>query len=204
MVQSAAFSLRLRSERPRREAKRAEILRRAAEVFRERGFHAAGMRDIARALRITPGALYYYFRGKEDLLYFCQEHSLRRLLAQARRIAAGRAPAADRLAALVRAHLECLLDETGGVAAHLEFRALPPAMRAAIASKRDAYERLFRGVVADGVRSRAFRRVDPKLATLAILGALNGAVTWYRPEGPATPARIAASFADTLVGGLQR
>ena len=196
-----------RSRPARREARRAEIVRRAADAFRDKGFHGAGMRDIAAALGMTPGNLYYYFRSKDDLLYFCQRHALDRLLAGARRIVArgGPAPAgdADRLREIVKAHVLCLLDETGGSAANLEFRSLPPRARERIAARRDAYERIVRRAIARGVRSGAFRPiVDGKLAALALLGALNGTVVWYRPDGPRTPREIAAAFADTLVGGL--
>jgi AcrR family transcriptional regulator len=186
------------------EAKRAEILRRASAAFRDAGFHGAGMREIASAAGMTPGNLYYYFHGKEDLLYACQRRTLTRLLDAARALPAGGEDPAARLRALVRSHVLCLLEETGGSLAHLEFRALPPARRAEIGRARDAYERLVRGVVTAGVRSGAFRPVDAKLSTLAILGALNSTVTWWRPEGPRAPAEIADAFADTLIGGLLR
>jgi AcrR family transcriptional regulator len=184
------------------DAKRAAILKRAAAAFREKGFHAASMRDIAKAAGIVPGAIYYYFASKEDLLYVCQTQALDRLLASAKRVAAGRGREDEKLRAIVRAHVRCLLEETGGSAAHLEFRALPGGARREVAAGRDAYERIVRGVVAAGIRSGAFRRVDPKLSTLAILGALNGTVVWWRPEGARGPAEIADAFADTLVGGL--
>jgi AcrR family transcriptional regulator len=186
----------------RSDARRAEILRRAAAAFRDEGFHAAGMREIARAAGMTPGNLYYYFENKDDLLYACQRRTLERLLRDARAIAAGEGGPEDRLRALVRAHVLCLLEETGGSAAHLEFRALPAPRRAEIARRRDAYERVVRGVIAQGVRCGAFRAVEPKLAALAVLGAVNATVTWWRPEGPLAPAAIADAFADTLVGGL--
>ena len=184
------------------ESKRAEILRRAAAAFREKGFHAASMRDIAKAAGIVPGAIYYYFASKEDLLYVCQKQALQSLLASAKEVAGGAGREDHRLRAIVHAHVLCLLEETGGSAAHLEFRALPGKKRGEVAAGRDAYERIVRGVVAAGVRSGVFRRVDPKLATLAILGALNGTVVWWRPEGPRQPREIADAFADQLVGGL--
>lgn len=189
---------------PRREARRAEILRRAAAVFRERGFHGAGMRDIARGLGMAPGNLYYYFASKDDLLYECQRLALDTLQKGVVRASAAPGGAADRLRAAIRDHVLCLLVETGGSAAHLEFRALPGPRRAEIARRRDAYERALRRLVADGVREGEFRPVDEKLATLAILGALNATVTWWRPEGPMAPEAIAEAFATTLVGGLLR
>src|SRR2546422_182399 len=55
-------------------------MRAAARVFRARGFAAAGMRDIAVAADLSSGNLYHYFRGKNELLFFCQDRSLDRLL----------------------------------------------------------------------------------------------------------------------------
>lgn len=187
-----------------KDVRREEILRGAAAAFRERGFHGASMRDIAKALGMTPGNLYYYFDGKDALLYACQKSALALLLKRARRIAANGRPADEQLRELARAHVLCLLEETGGSAAHLEFRALPGRHRAEIARERDAYEALVRVLVERGVRTGRLREVDAKLATLALLGALNSTVVWWRPDGPRRPPEIADSFADTLVGGLVR
>ncbi len=181
---------------------RQAILRAAAGVFRRRGFARTGMRDIARAADLSPGNLYYYFRSKEELLYFCQDHSVGRMLASARAAPArGRAPA-ERLAHVVRAHLACMLDELDGAAAHTEVDALPPALRARIVARRDAYERAVRRIVADGVRRGAFVACDPALVTRALLGALNWTARWYRPGGAIAPAAVADAYADYLVRGL--
>ena len=162
------------------------------------------MRDIAKALGMTPGNLYYYFEGKDDLLYACQKTALASLLSAARRIAQSPASAIDKITAIAMAHVMCLLEETGGSAAHLEFRALPGQRRAEIARERDAYERLVRGVIEAGIAAGAFRPVDPKLATLAMLGTLNSTVVWWKPEGPRRPKEIAETFATLIVGGLVR
>ena len=201
MVQISTSRTRPRAH-GRREAKRAEILRRAADAFREKGFHAAAMRDIAATLGMTPGNLYYYFKSKDDLLYFCQKQALTRLLFGARKILSDDLPPAIRLRELLQAHVICLLEETGGSAANLEFRALPTAQRHEIAAKRDEYERIVRGVVSEGIKDKSFRRVNAKLATLSLLGAVNSVVVWWRPDGPKEPGEIAQAYADTLVGGL--
>lgn len=182
--------------------KKLEILRSAAAAFRDRGFDGAGMREIARTLGMAPGALYYYFRNKEEILYFCQEYSVGRLLEIGKRLARERAPAERKLAELLRRQIRCMLDELQGSSAHIEFHALPPRLLRKVIAKRDQYEAIVRGIIEDGIRSGAFRRVDPKLATLALLGAVNWTARWYNPAGPMPPEKIADAFADTLVRGL--
>src|SRR5438552_2452568 len=128
MVQISASRTRPQAQ-GRREARRAEILRRAADAFREKGFHGAAMRDIAATLGMTPGNLYYYFKSKDDLLYFCQRQALTRLLAGARKILADDLPPQIRLRELVQAHVLCLLEETGGSAAFLPHKTLLEVLR---------------------------------------------------------------------------
>ncbi|MCK6459597.1 MAG: TetR/AcrR family transcriptional regulator [Planctomycetes bacterium] len=197
MVQTTSAGLRA-------DRKRAEILRRAAEVFRRKGFRGAGMREIATGLGLAPGALYYYFESKEDLLHACQRLSLERLTRSASEIAADAHPPAGKLRRLVLAHLSHVLGELGGSFAHVEFHALPDAQLAEVVGWRDAYERIVRGVIEDGIRAGAFRAVDGKLATLALLGALNWAAVWWRPDGPLSVADVAERTADLFLKGLER
>src|SRR5256714_12063402 len=115
-------------------------MRAAGRVFRARGFAAAGMREIAVAADLSPGNLYHYFRGKEELLFFCQDRSLDRLLsalADARRPAP---PLVDRLRRLAAAHVLCLVNEVEGSAAHFEVDALPRPLRSLIVAQRHPYE----------------------------------------------------------------
>lgn len=184
--------------------KKLEILRSAASAFRRRGFDGAGMREIARDIDVAPGVLYYYFRNKQEILYFCQEYSLNRLLEIGRGIARQRTPADLRLGALIREQLRCMLDELQGCSGHIEFHALPASLLRKVVAKRDQYEAIVRGIIGDGIRSGRFRAVDPKLSALAILGAINWTVRWYDPHGPQSPGKIADAFADTLVRGLLR
>jgi AcrR family transcriptional regulator len=184
------------------EARRLEILRAAARVFRRLGVSATGMREIAEEADLSPGNLYYYFSGKDEILQFCQERTLARLLdaVQAARAAAG--SHAGRVRSVLAAHVQCMLDELEGATAHLEIEALPEDMRAGVIAKRDAYERAVRELVAAGVAAGEFARVDPALVTRAMLGAVNWSARWYRQDGPRSVAEIADSLSDYLVRGL--
>ena len=187
-----------------REARRAAILRRAAEVFRLKCFHGAGMREIARGLGMAPGALYYYFKGKEDLLFACQAMSLRRLIQSATEIASSGLPPQHMLRQIVRAHLRHTLGDMGGGLAHLEFHALPPEMLEEVVRQRDAYEAIVRQVLKEGMAAGVFAARDVKLAALTVLGALNWSVVWWRPEWPYTIEEVSEQVAATLLRGVTR
>src|SRR4051795_8423395 len=59
---------------------RVEILKSAAAAFRRLGYHGATVEQIAAALHMKKGNLYYYFKNKEDILFACHQYSLERLL----------------------------------------------------------------------------------------------------------------------------
>jgi AcrR family transcriptional regulator len=185
-------------------ATRGAILRAAAGVFRDRGFAETGMREIAAAADLSAANLYYYFKSKADILYFCQDHSVGRMLETARALERQHLEPAEQLHRVIAAHLICTLDELDGAAAHTEVEALPLGLRRRIVAKRDRYERRVRRIVADGMRSGTFARRDPALTTRAILGALNWTTRWYRPGGKLAPAVVAEAFADYLVRGLAK
>jgi len=183
-------------------ARRLEILRAAGREFRMRGFAETGMRDIATAAALSPANLYNYFHGKHDILFFCQDNSLDRMIAALDKARRMRASAAIKLRVVIVSHLRCVLDEVEGSAAHLLTTALPPRQQRYLVTKRDKYEEGVRNLILGGVRSGEFAPCDPALAVRAILGGLNWSIQWFSPEGPLTAAEIAERFADYLIRGL--
>jgi AcrR family transcriptional regulator len=182
--------------------RRLEILRAAGREFRVRGFAETGMRDIAAAAAVSPANLYNYFQGKHDILFFCQDNSLDRMIAALDKARRMRASAAIKVRMVMVSHLRCVLDEVEGSAAHLLTTALPPRQRRYLVAKRDKYEEGVRNLIVAGVRSGEFVPFDPALAVRAILGSLNWSVQWFSSEGPLTSTEIAESFADYLIRGL--
>ena len=183
--------------------KKREILHAASRVFRRRGLQSTGMRDIAAELGMAVGNLYYYFKDKEALLAFVQEDTLEALLELAARVREQKKLGANgRLFMLIEEHVVLLNEGIPGSLAHLEVEALREPWRRKVQDQRDAYERTFREILEEGMAAGVFRQTDPKVSAMAILGAVNWTVKWFRPDGGKTAREIGRECADLLVRGL--
>jgi AcrR family transcriptional regulator len=185
-------------------ATRVDILKAAAAAFRRLGYHGASMEDIASALGMKKGNLYYYFRNKEEILFGCHEYSLDRLLPLLEDIERGDAQPDDKLRGLIGAFVHTILDELHGTALILDLEALSPAHFQAVVARRDRFDQGVRRVIQAGIDLGCFRQADPKLLSFALLGAVNWIPRWYDPNGPASSEEIASRFADYLIDGLRR
>ena len=160
------------------------------------------MREIAAELGMHASNLYYYFENKGDLLAYCQEETLKELLALAKGVESLQIPADEKLRRLVQGHVVVLNETIPGSVAHLEIEGVAPQRRAGMVSQRDAYEKTWRRIVRQGVKDGILSPVDPKLATLALMGAVNWTVRWFQPGGRRSADYIGTQFADYLVAGL--
>ena len=187
----------------RYQARRLKILRAAGREFRIRGFAETGMRDIAAAADLSPANLYNYFRGKDEIIFFCQDSALDRLIANLERTRRAKISCAEKLRSAIAFHLHCVLDEVEGSAAHLLTNSIAHHLQKRLLTKRDRYEQGLRRLIAVGIRTGEFVTTDPAIATRAILGALNSTVLWFSPQGALTADELADHFATYLTRGLQ-
>lgn len=181
-----------------------DILKSAAAAFRRRGYHGASVDQIAAALGMTKGNLYYYFRNKEAILFGCHQYSLDVLLDLLAEVRGGTAAADVKLRALIAAFVHIILDELHGTALFLDLQPLTPAHLRAVVAKRDRFDRGLRRILQEGMDAGLFKPGDPKLLSFAVLGAVNWIPRWFDPRGSARSAEIADAFADVFIGGLRR
>jgi len=184
--------------------RREEILRTAAGVFAEKGYHGASMRDIAARLGVRQAAIYYYYPSKSAILEaICREgitHFVERLGA----IYASALPSDEKVRRAIRAHLEPLVEERFYVHAFLfQRRELAKSARRPLDAQAHAYEALWQAILEEGQRAGAIpATLDPQLTALAILGMCNTVARWSRPPGEFGLDRVADSFGQLVAHGL--
>jgi len=213
MLTAKSTPARGRRARPRRRGRprnadasastRIDILKSAAAAFRRLGYHGASVEQIAAALQMKKGNLYYYFRNKEDILFACHQYSLDRLLELLNEVERSGVPAEDKLRRLIVSFVHTILDELHGTALFLDLEALSPSHLKIVIARRDRFDRGVRRVLEEGMESGAFARNDPKLLAFAIFGSVNWIPRWFNPQGPASSEEIANRFADYLISGLR-
>jgi TetR/AcrR family transcriptional regulator, cholesterol catabolism regulator len=180
---------------PRQDNRRAQLLDAAARLFRARGFHATSMRDIAKAVGMLSGSIYYHFDSKEEMLLAVYEEGKRRVAEAVDAAVANEAEPWQRLEAACAAHLRALI-------AHRDYtqvmiQTLPHEAGAAESRIRDLrrdYEQRFRRLIDDLTLPPD---IDRHYLRLLLFGALNWSQVWYRTGGD-SPEIVARRFLDTL------
>ena len=185
-------------------ATRIDILKSAAKAFRRLGYHGATVEQIAAALHMKKGNLYYYFRSKEEILFACHQYSLDQLMHLLADVEQRRVSPSITLHDLIRGAVRTILDELHGTALFLDLEALSPAHLQAVIVQRDRFDRGVRQIIDDGIAAGVFAPGTSKLLSFAILGAINWIPRWFDPNGPASSDEIANHFADYLLAGLRR
>src|SRR5215470_10072687 len=151
--------------------RRAEICRTAAQIFRDRGYDATSVSDIARALGMTKAGLYHYFESKEALLFEIMTYGLERVRDEVVLPVRAIADPEERLRQIVLRHARIATNGRGAVA-HLgdEIRALPPAGRKQIEEKMRYYVEMVRDTLSELKADGRLRDVDPTVAAFSLFG----------------------------------
>jgi AcrR family transcriptional regulator len=186
---------------PREDQVRAAALR----LFKEKGYHATSMRDIASEVGINKGSLYSYIRSKEDLLIPVFERAMGVLLAQIEEITANRSlRPTERLKQAIHAHVTAVADNLDVLTVYLsEWRQLETESLTTVREQRERYAALFLAILEDGVQAGAFRVMDTRIAMLGMIGMCNYLFRWYRPEGRLTTDQIADELTEMVMQGVR-
>ncbi len=183
-----------------------EILEHATEVFYDKGYDGASMRDLSRASGMSLAGLYYYFESKEKLLYLVQKHTFATVMESLKQKLEGLDDPEERLRVFISNHLEYFLANLKAmkVLSH-EGEALSGPLQTEIANMKRDYYRLCRGVVEDIRRAtgRQFHsEISSRVAVLSLFGMMNWIYTWHNPRHDLGASELAEQMADIFIHGV--
>ena len=185
--------------------RRAAMYRTIALIFRDRGFDATSVSDVARALGLTKAGLYHHFESKEALLFeiimFGFDKVRDEVIVPVRAIH----DPEERLRQLILRHARIITRGHGAVA-HLndEMRALPAAARKQIEQRMRVYFDLVRDTLGELHAAGRLQSVDRTVATFSLIGVILWLPRWFRQDGRLSQEQVAEQVVKIALGGLIR
>lgn len=192
----------------------AEILDFATEIFADKGYEGASMRDLSRLSGISLAGLYYYFESKEKLLYFIQHHTFTTIIERLRaRLAASNDPE-ERIRIFVRNHVDYAVARPKAmkVLSH-EDDVLKNGYGAELATIKREYYRICVGLVNDLAKAEGLNQVrsqaaasagiGTRTAVMGLFGMINWLYTWYNPRVDPDAGTLAREISDVFLRGMR-
>lgn len=180
-----------------------QIRLKAQTLFRERGYSATSMRDLAEGLGIEAASLYNHISSKEEILQGICFGMADFFFAAVEPIAQSDATPKQKLLSAIEAHLGVIVSNLDAAAVFLhEWRHLGEPFLGDFKLMRRRYEKLFVVLIETGVMAGDFRTIDPRLAARTILSATNWSYESYNPHGTYTTTTAIEEIAGMLVNGI--
>ena len=185
-----------------RQIKREAVIRAAAHAFNRKGYHNTSLDDIAAALEVSKPTVYYYVSNKEQLLFECFVAGIEPIRAAFHEARLMKAPARERLKAVLRHYGQAVASEFGWCMVRAEDQDLSPAMSGHIKALKSEIDQGVRRLLREGMQDGSIHACDPKMTAFALAGALNWIAHWYRESQSLSGAEIAEAFISVFESGL--
>jgi TetR/AcrR family transcriptional regulator, cholesterol catabolism regulator len=187
----------------RRADREDQLFETATRLFKEKGYHHTSMQDLADALGMQKGSLYYYIDSKQELLRLLLERATTYLASGIDDIYAAQLPPTEKLRWALVKHAVAMMEHLDLVSVYLqEYRNLPPKRLKEALAVRKHYEQVLMRILEDGIACGEFRAVNVKMAAFGLLGMLNWTHQWFSPGGAFSAQEVADMLVDLALNGL--
>jgi TetR/AcrR family transcriptional regulator, cholesterol catabolism regulator len=178
------------------------ILEHATEVFCEKGYEGASMRDLSRATGMSLAGLYYYFESKERLLFLIQKHTFTTILETLKTRLENVTDPEQRIRIFILNHLEYFVSNQPGlkVLSH-EDESLKNGLSSEITGIKREYYRICLGLMEDLRRERGLD-FNTRTAVMSLFGMINWIYTWYNPRVDGDAGALSKRMSDIVLGGI--
>ncbi|MFZ6010267.1 MAG: TetR/AcrR family transcriptional regulator [Bacteroidota bacterium] len=187
-------------------SRKEQVIRKAAELFKEKGYAAASMRDLAQLLGIEAASLYSHIKSKEEILRslcFDMAAEFRKSLEEVEK---QNLTASEKLRKGIIGHIQVMAKDLTASAVFMnEHRHLSQPYLRDFLLLRINYINRFKSIIEEGVHNGEFKTtIDKKLAVMTLFSSLNWMPMWYDPSGIIEPVELGIQLSDMLVNGLKQ
>jgi AcrR family transcriptional regulator len=188
-------------------SRKEQIFRTAAELFREKGYVASSMRDLAQKLGIEAASLYSHIRSKEEILHnicFDMAAEFRKSLEAVER--QPNLTASEKLRRGIIGHVQVMAKDLTASAVFMnEHRHLSQPYLRDFLLLRINYINRFKAIIEEGMKLGEFKsNIDKKLAVMTLFSSFNWMPQWYEPGGAIDSVELGRQLTDMLVNGLKK
>lgn len=187
-------------------SRKEQVIRKAAELFKEKGYSAASMRDLAQKLGIEAASLYSHIKSKEEILRtlcFDMAAEFRTSLSDVEK---KNVSASEKLRLGIIGHVKVMAKDLTSSAVFMnEHRHLSQPYLRDFLLLRINYINRFKTFIEDGIASGDFKKnIDTKLAVMTLFSSLNWMPAWFSPDSTIEPEKLGQQLADMLISGLKQ
>ncbi|HKQ04999.1 MAG TPA: TetR/AcrR family transcriptional regulator [Blastocatellia bacterium] len=179
------------------------VLKTAAAIFAEKGYHSTSIRDIARATKMSLSGLYYYFKSKEELLFLIQDYCFSTVLDDCRRLLEGVNDPVHQLKLLIENHLNYFVQNMNEmkVLSH-EANAISGELFKKVNNKKRQYVDLAMKLLGEIARVYRINDIDIRVATFSLFGMMNWIYNWYSPRKDVDVAGLSQTITRLFLSGF--
>ncbi|MBX2967078.1 MAG: TetR family transcriptional regulator [Cyclobacteriaceae bacterium] len=187
-------------------SRKEQVIRMAAELFKEKGYSAASMRDLAQKLGIEAASLYSHIKSKEEILRtlcFDMAAEFRTSLSEVEK---QNVSASEKLRLGIIGHVKVMAKDLTASAVFMnEHRHLSQPWLRDFLLLRINYINRFKTIIEQGVSTGDFKKdIDTKLAVMTLFSSLNWMPGWFNPDSTIEPEKLGQQLADMLINGLKQ
>lgn len=180
-----------------------EIVRTASSLFKEKGYSAVSMRDIANEMGIKAASLYNHISGKQEILSTLVLDLARKFTEGMEEVVASDARAVDKIKAVIEMHIDITVEHSEALASlnndwmHLENEDLENFI-----NMRENYEENFRNIIKKGIEAGEFRPRHPEVILFSMLSTLRTLYLWYQKRGKLDVNILKKDMVDVMLNGV--
>ena len=194
----AAFADRRRDPSGKKEA----VLQTAVQMFIEKGYRQTSLDDVAKKLKITKPALYYYFHNKEEIYLECYRRGIAVTQQSLDQIRSHQGSGLEKVAGFIQRYTVIIAKDFGRFLVRQDDRELSAKAQAEVRAEKRKIDQTLRSFIEQGIEDGSIRDCSVRLASFSLAGAIHSLASWFEPGGTLTAEQVASEFAQTLTQGL--